>query len=208
MRSTHRLALLAGLTFALALVVSACGTDEGGDATPQPGTSSAGSGTPGSGTSSERMSAGASESAAGPRACTAAQLSLLVRPAKGGGAAGSQYTEIVLTNSSDSPCTTGGFGGVSYVGGGDGSQIGAPARRVDAGHVLTLTLEPGEAAVQVLRETRAENYSRADCDPVAVDGLRVYPPNETHSLYAAHPTTGCASRSIELLEVEPYHAAA
>lgn len=207
MRSTHRLALLAGLTFALALVVSACGTDDGGDASPQSSTTPVGSGTPASG-SSERMSAGASESAAGPRACTAGQLSLLVRPAKGGGAAGSQYTEVVLTNSSDSPCTTGGFGGVSYVGGGDGSQIGAPAKRVDADQVLTLTLEPGEAAVQVLRETRAENYSRADCDPVAVDGLRIYPPNETHSLYAAHPTTGCANRSIELLEVEPYHAAA
>ncbi|XBB69241.1 DUF4232 domain-containing protein [Nocardioides sp. WV_118_6] len=207
MRSSYRLALLAGLTCTLALVVSACGTDDGGDgATPAGGTTSPGSGTPASG-SSERMSAGASESAAGPQACTAAQLSLLVRPAEGGGAAGSQYTEVVLTNSSDQTCTTGGFGGVSYVGGGDGTQIGAPATRVDEDQVETLTLEPGQAAVQVLRETRAENYSRADCDPVAVDGLRIYPPNETHSLYAAHPTTGCVNRSIELLSVEPYHAA-
>lgn len=207
MRSSHRLALLAGLTFTLALVVSACGTDDGGDgATPGGGTTSTGSGTPASG-SSERMSAGASESAAGPEACTAAQLSLLVRPAEGGGAAGSQYSEVVLTNSSDATCTTGGFGGVSYVGNGDGSQIGAPARRVDEDQVETLTLEPGQAAVQLLRETHAENYSRADCDPVAVDGLRIYPPNETHSLYAAHPTTGCANRSIELLSVQPYHAA-
>lgn len=208
MRSSYRLALLTGLTFSLALVVGACGTDTGGDSpAPDASTTPGGSGSPAS-ASSERMSAGASESAAGPEACTAAQLSLLVRPAEGGGAAGSAYTEVVLTNSSDDTCTTGGFGGVSYVGGGDGSQIGAPARRVDEDQVETLTLAPGQAAVQLLRESHAENYSRADCDPVAVDGLRIYPPNETHSLYAAHPTTGCANRSIELLSVQPYRAAA
>ena len=203
MRSTLRAPLLAGATLGFAVLVGACGAGDGGSGSA--GSAGGSDGSTASGT--QRMSAGASESAAGPNACTAAQLSLLVRPARGGGAAGSQYTEIVLTNSSSTPCTTGGFGGVSYVGEGDGSQIGAPAARVDQDRVVTLTLEPGQAAVQVLRETRAESYPRAQCDPVAVDGLRVYPPNETHSLYAAHPTTGCANRSVELLEVQPYHAA-
>jgi len=147
------------------------------------------------------------ESAAGDDACTVDDLSVTVRPAEGGGAAGSQYTEILLTNTADQPCTTGGFGGVSYVGGGSGTQVGAPAKRAKKNEVETFTLRPGQSAVQVLREVRAENYDDAECEPQPVDGLRIYPPNETRSLYAEHATTGCADDGVDLLVVEPYHPA-
>ena len=127
-----------------------------------------------------------------------------MRPSPGGAAAGSQYSEIVLTNSSDHVCRTGGFGGVSYVGKGSGVQIGAPAIRDRTSAASTFLLQPGASATEQLRETDAQNYPTATCDPTPVDGLRIYPPNETHALYAAHPTTGCANKAVRLLEISAY----
>lgn len=162
-------------------------------------------GSPSSSTSGSGSPGGASTSGAPQAAeCTAAELKASVRPSPGGSGAGSQYNEIVLTNSGDQPCRTGGFGGVSYVGRGHGTQIGAPATRADAATAKIFVLQPGESAVQQLRETTADNYPASTCDPTPVDGLRIYPPNETHSLYVAHATTGCASTSVQLLQISPY----
>ncbi len=41
-----------------------------------------------------------------------------------------RFGRIILTNVSDHSCKIGGYGGLSYVGGGDGTQVGAPADRV------------------------------------------------------------------------------
>jgi hypothetical protein len=141
-----------------------------------------------------------------PGRCTSDELEVTVRPSPGGGAAGSTTSEIVLTNTGDRSCETGGFGGVSYVGGGNGTQIGAAATRTGA-TPKQLTLKPGASAVQELRETEAGNYPAGKCDPTPVDGLRIYPPDETSSLFAEHATTGCQSDSVKLLEVGPYELA-
>lgn len=163
-------------------------------------------GSPTTPTSASGSPSGAASTSGAPQAaeCTAAELKASVRPSPGGSGAGSQYNEIVLTNTGDQPCRTGGFGGVSYVGRGHGTQIGAPATRADAGTAKIFVLQPGESAVQQLRETTADNYPASTCDPTPVDGLRIYPPNETHSLYVAHATTGCASTSVQLLQISPY----
>jgi hypothetical protein len=113
----------------------------------------------------------------------------------------------VLTNVGDRSCRTGGFGGVSYVGGGNGTQVGAPAARVDQDEATQFMLKPGDSAIQQLRETEAADYPARKCDPTPVDGLRIYPPNETHSLYTAHATNGCQSSSVELLQIGPYRPA-
>ncbi|MGH3508991.1 MAG: DUF4232 domain-containing protein [Nocardioidaceae bacterium] len=133
-------------------------------------------------------------------ACSTADLKLsLGRP---DGAAGSTYVTVVLTNVSGRTCTTGGFGGVSYVGGGDGTQVGAPASR--QGNPAKLRLAPGKRAVAVLQEVEAGNYDSTTCRPVKVDGLRVYPPNQTASLYVAQAGTGCRSTKVKLLTIRPY----
>ena len=46
-----------------------------------------------------------------------------------GAGAGHQYGVIRLKNVSDHACRTGGYGGLSYVGHGDGTQVGAAADR-------------------------------------------------------------------------------
>lgn len=100
-----------------------------------------------------------------------------------GGAAGTTYTNIVLTNHSSVPCTIQGWPGVSFVGGGNGTQIGASAVLDRSSAHATQTVAPGRAVYALLAITG----SNADqCDPKTADGLRVYPPGQRTSLFIAH----------------------
>jgi hypothetical protein len=109
-----------------------------------------------------------------------------------------QYGRIVLTNTSDHACSTGGYGGLSYVGGGDGTQIGAPADRTKS-KVRQLVVRPGERVVSPVVEVAAGAYGRHQCRPAKVEGFRIYLPNETRSQFIAHPTTGCRKDAVHLL---------
>jgi uncharacterized protein DUF4232 len=122
----------------------------------------------------------------------------------GGGAAGTFYGWIVLRNTSGHTCHTGGYGGISYVGHGDGTQIGASARRQDASAVRTYVLQPGQRLRSRIGETEAANYPRKRCHPAHVDGFRVYVPNATTSQYVVHPRTGCRNAKVHLLFQKPY----
>ena len=141
-------------------------------------------------------------SPSGPARCTT--KGLRVSLTGGEGAAGSTYYELTLTNTSGHPCRTGGFGGVSLVGDGNGTQIGAPADRTEPGKVRAITLRPDGRATATLRVTNAENYSPSKCDPAAAEGFRVYPPNETHATYVARGSTGCRNDTVHLLTLTPY----
>ena len=81
-----------------------------------------------------------------------------------------------------------GFPGVSYVGGGNGTQVGQAATRTDDA-VKTRTLAPGKSAKAALRRTQPGNYGD-DCRQTKVDGFRVYPPGSTESAFVAFTTTG------------------
>lgn len=122
----------------------------------------------------------------------------------GDGAAGTIHGWIVLRNTSGRACHTGGYGGVSYVGDGDGTQVGAAARRTDASQVATFVLRPGQRLRSDLGATEALNYPRKRCHPAHVDGFRVYVPDAEKSQYVAHPTTGCRNPKIHLLVQKPY----
>ena len=114
-----------------------------------------------------------------------------------------RYGRIVLRNVSDHACRTGGYGGLSYVGGGDGTQVGAPADRVPA-RVRSSVVRPGGKVVSVVAETDAGAYPRRACRPADVDGFRVYLPNETASQFVKHPTTGCRSKGVHLISHQAY----
>src|SRR3954453_11878617 len=129
--------------------------------------------------------------------CTKANLSAHYR---GGDAAMSHvYGRIVLRNSSAETCYVQGYGGLSYVGGGTGTQIGAPADRTP-GPTPRTVLAPGDKVSSAIVETSYGPYSKKLCQPTPVDGFRVYAPDETHSLFIEHPTTGCANPKVHLLE--------
>ena len=133
--------------------------------------------------------------------CANADLTATYR---GGDAAMSHtYGRIVLTNTSDHACRTGGYGGLSYVGGGDGTQIGAAADREPA-TVRTYVLQPGQRVHSRVAETSYAPYPKAKCRPRHVDGFRVYVPDATASQFITHPTTGCANVEVHLISHRPY----
>ena len=139
--------------------------------------------------------------AAGPPQCTNANLAASFHHTDSG--ASHQFGQLVLKNVSQHRCRTGGYGGLSYVGDGNGAQIGAAADR-DPGTVSTIVLQPGQKVVSEVSETVAGVFSASDCQPTHVDGFRVYVPNATRSKYIAHPTTGCRNAAVHLISHKPY----
>ncbi|MFE6507087.1 DUF4232 domain-containing protein [Nocardioides sp. NPDC057767] len=133
--------------------------------------------------------------------CANADLKAGYRATEAG--AGSRFGEITLTNVSDHACSLGGFGGLSYVGGGDGTQIGAPAER--EGTWRKVIMKPGQVAVSAVAESTAENYPASECKPTEVDGFRVYVPDSYDSQFVRHKTTGCADKNVSLLSHRAFH---
>ncbi|GIU55694.1 hypothetical protein NicSoilC12_14430 [Arthrobacter sp. NicSoilC12] len=135
---------------------------------------------------------------AGPQLCKAASLTGTT-DATGGGAAGSIYMQLILTNSGTEPCLLKGFAGVSLTAGADGEPIGAAATRDDSGPVTDVTLAPGKAGTATLRYTQAANYP--DCTKTPAAGFRVYPPNDTASLFIPQQLDACTNTEINLLTI-------
>lgn len=133
--------------------------------------------------------------------CTNANLTASYRAA--GAGASHQFGRVVLRNVSDEACSIRGYGGLSYVGGGDGTQIGAAATRAPS-PVRTILVRPGRRVVSDVSATGTAPYPRRTCRPAKVDGFRVYLPDETRSQYVPHPTTGCRNARLHLLEHKAY----
>jgi hypothetical protein len=204
---TRRLTLVV-LVVPVLLALAGCGSNGGDDTTPaspSAGVSpSASAGTP-SASSGASTSAPASPSPTAPPRCATSDL----RVTRSGpdGTAGSTFYTLRLANIADHPCRTGGFGGVSLVHTATGAPVGAPARRVNKGQAKPVTLQPGHRAEAALQVVEAGNFSAATCRPVAVQGLRIYPPNETRSAFVPLATTGCRSARVHLLSLSPYQPA-
>jgi hypothetical protein len=134
-------------------------------------------------------------------ACTNAELTASYH---GGDAATShRYGRIVLRNTSDHACAIRGYGGLSYVGGPDGTQVGAAATRTPS-RTPRVVVQPGQRVASAVAETLAAPYPRRVCRPAHVDGFRVYLPDETRAQYVPHPTTGCRNPRVHLLAHRAY----
>lgn len=176
------------------------GATPGADATESgaAGSGSAGSGAAGSGS--------AGSGSTGRDACAVADLAGSIEPGSGG-AAGSVVVHLALRNTGTTTCTVQGWPGVSFVGGGDGTQIGAPATLDRSAPHPTVSLAPGSTAVAPLKVTRAENVPSSDCSLVTPEGFRVYPPGSEQSLFvAATSYTACRSSDTQLLSVQAFVA--
>ncbi len=216
--TTHRspvtvlpLALVAGTVL---LAVAACGGDA--EQTPSsagptgaattaasaaPTSSSTSTSTTASTTAAAPSSGGPTSGSGAGAVCSVKTLKITYADDKGGGGAGSVVGALTFTNTGSSACTLAGFPGVSYVGGGNGTQVGQPATRTDDA-VRMRTLEPGRRVKAVLRRTQPGNYGD-DCRQTKVDGFRVYPPSSTDAAFVAFRTTGCKSTTAPLLQVGP-----
>ncbi|MEN8583211.1 DUF4232 domain-containing protein [Arthrobacter sp. KBS0703] len=204
---------------ALALLLTACGPSQpAGQQSSEPGTGSpSADGSQAAPETSPPSSSSSSAAPANPSAsppsgqatsgsvqtCKAATLKATT-DATGGGAAGSVYMELILTNSGPSSCHLKGFAGVSLTNSPNGQPIGAPARRDTSVPVGDVLLAPGQSGTAVLRYTQAGNYP--DCVKAAAAGFRVYPPEDTASLFVPRPSDACSNASIELLSIGAFQA--
>jgi hypothetical protein len=173
-----------------------------GSATASP---TAGGSSTGSGSGSADPAAPADGgTASGAGTCTVASLAGSITYG-GGGGAGSQYRNLALRNTGSTACTLQGWPGVSFVGGGDGRQIGAAATLERNSPHLTVTLAPGATAYAALRIVQAVNYEPGTCTEVTPDGFRVYPPGSKQALFV--PWTddeACTETSVHLLSVRAF----
>ena len=191
---------LACTAAALAVAVSGCGGGSN-NAQPQPSASAT---TSESGTSESPAPSSASPDSSATTTAPAAQpadnglcksADLKLSLGRGDGAAGTVYRPLVFTNVSDRQCVIQGFPGVSYVGGADGHQVGAAAYR-DGAKGAPVTLAKGASAYADVGFVNVQNYDTVTCQPQPVRGLRVYPPQETASIFVDAPGTGCANDKI------------
>ncbi|WP_226657320.1 DUF4232 domain-containing protein [Leifsonia sp. LS1] len=195
-RPASRLAAAALAAGALVLTIAGCSPSASPTSTPAASTSTS---TP-TGTSTPRPT-GTSTSAPVDGQCDTASLSGSIQPG-GGGAAGSVEVTLVLTNNGATECALQGWPGVSFVGDGNGTQLGAAADFDRSTPHPTVTLQPGGTAQAPLKIVQALNYSASDCNPKQADGFRVYPPGSTASLFVKDAdVTACQSNSMSLLTV-------
>lgn len=192
----------------LALVLSGCGeetrsaaettsapapTSTAESTTTSPGTSAPASPTTPSTSANDPGAAPAPQQEAQPGLCTAGDVELSL--GRGEGTAGTRYRPLQFTNVSGAPCVIQGFPGVSYVAGDDGHQVGPAAYRTGS-EGASITLASGQTAHADVGFVQVHNYDPAQCKPTPVRGLRIYPPQETESLFVEAPGTGCASADI------------
>ena len=103
-----------------------------------------------------------------------------------------ERTGLNLRNTGRAACTLYGYPGVSWVAGSDGHQVGNAAVRQDdvpGSKEELVTLAPGATASAPLDFVQAAVVSKAECKPVPVKGLRVYPPGEKAALFLPLATT-------------------
>ncbi len=137
--------------------------------------------------------------------CTTETLSAAT-DSTGGGAAGSVYMTLLLTNTGAAPCILMGYPGVSLTAGPDGEPIGAPAVRDESKAPVELRLAPGESGGAQLRYVQARNFP--ECAVADAAGYRIYPPEDFGSLFIPQPTLACSDAKTELLTIGAFQPVA
>ncbi|MGY2743822.1 DUF4232 domain-containing protein [Arthrobacter sp. UYCu723] len=208
-RTKNGLALTTAVA-AAALLLSGCGASkppaQAASETVAPTASSsdkAGSAAAAGTDTAQPTSASPAPTRSGAALCKAASLTATT-DSTGGGAAGSVYMQLILTNSGAEPCLLTGFAGVSLAADANGEPIGAAATRDDSTTVIEVLLAPGQAGTATLRYTQAGNYP--DCTRTPAAGFRIYPPEDTASLFLAQPMDACSNPGINLLTIGAFQA--
>lgn len=136
------------------------------------------------------------------RPCSTSGLVVWLSDTAGGGAAGSFYYTLELTNLSGSGCTLSGYPGVSAVNL-SGAQVGSAATRTPGGSPTTVALANGSSVKVTLRIVDVLNFPTSSCRPTTAAGLRVYPPGQTASKVVPFPFKACSRTGTVYLNVGP-----
>jgi hypothetical protein len=158
-------------------------------------------------TATASASAGGQGGGGTPR-CHTGDLKIAVAADSGGAAAGSTYESLVFKNASGHACTLTGYPGVSYVAGDQGTQVNAPFAREAGLARPTVRLLPGASAHATIQIPDYLNYPADLCKPVSIRGFRVYPPDETASVFVSQPQKACSVKGNGVGGVRPITLAA
>ena len=120
---------------------------------------------------------------------------------QGQGVTGHTGYMLNFTNLSGSKCTLFGYPGVSAVTLA-GTQLGSAAARSGPAP-KTVTLANGATTHALVLITNPGVIPASKCGPVTAAGLRVYPPNQTHSRVAPYPFTACSKSGPIYLTISP-----
>jgi hypothetical protein len=115
----------------------------------------------------------------------------------GGGAAGSTYYELELSNISGQTCALYGYPGVSALT--SGNQDGSAADRSTSHPKTLVLLAPGATSHVILQVTDAGNFS--SCQVVTANELRVYAPGDYGSLIIPFSFPACSNTGPVYLHV-------
>lgn len=137
--------------------------------------------------------------------CPASGLVIWAGEEPGGGAAGSVYYRIELTNLTTATCTVSGYPKVSAV---DlkSRRIGAFATHEKGKKAKAVTLAPGASASATLRIVDALNFPAAKCKATTAAGLRVSVPGGSGTKIAPLVFETCARATTKTLSVAPVAA--
>ena len=139
------------------------------------------------------------------KACSASGLVVWAGEEPGGGAAGSVYYRIELTNLSTATCTVDGYPKVNAV---DlkGARIGAFAGHESGKAPKPVTLAPGQSATAQLRIVDALNFPADKCKATTAAGLRVAIPGGSGNKIAPLAFETCVRATTKTLTVAPVQA--
>lgn len=126
--------------------------------------------------------------------CMTTGLSATITAA--GGAAGTAYQKVVLTNHTKQTCTLTGFPGISLVDGGY-NLLGQPATRNGAAG-QTVTLAAGKSAASTVAFPNPANFPKGQCSAMSTN-MRIYAPDETTYLSPAFQGQWCPGFSVQAL---------
>jgi hypothetical protein len=137
--------------------------------------------------------------------CAAATTVVWAGEEPGGGAAGSVYYRIELTNLSTATCTLSGYAKVNAV---DlkGARIGAVATHETGKPAKTVTLAPGQSATATLRIVDALNFPADKCKATMAAGLRIGLPGGHGNKIAPLAFETCVRAASKTLSVAPVQA--
>jgi hypothetical protein len=185
----HRAGQVAAALIVLAAVAS-CSSSSSSSSTPASPPSSSSPAAPSSTAPATVPASSRSPAVTGPPPCATSGLNVTLGASSG--YAGGVFETIVFTNTSGATCTLYGYPGVSLVSAPPHIQIGLAAQRSSTTPVKLITLASGATASAVLQVVDALNFGSASCAPTKAAFLRVYPPNQTASVYLADAAEVCA----------------
>jgi hypothetical protein len=185
----HRAGQVAAALIVLAAVAS-CSSSSSSPSTPASPPSSSSPAAPSSTAPATVPASSRSPAVTGPPPCATSGLNVTLGASSG--YAGGVFETIVFTNTSGATCTLYGYPGVSLVSAPPHIQIGLAAQRSSTTPVKLITLASGATASAVLQVVDALNFGSASCAPTKAAFLRVYPPNQTASVYLADAAEVCA----------------